>query len=52
MAETNFDRFKEKYCGFMTDWLKTKGLHKTLFRGIIVEEAFKVGIKAEDGLIT
>ena len=32
MAETaetsNFDEFKGKYCVFVVDWLKTKGLHK------------------------
>ena len=27
-AETNFDEFKGKDCGFMADWLKSKGLHK------------------------
>ena len=28
MAQTNFDVFKGKDCGFVADWLKTKGLHK------------------------
>ena len=36
MAEINFDEFKGKDCGFVADWLKTKGLHKlcSVFEGI------------------
>ena len=36
-AETsNFDEFKGKYCVFVADWLKTKGLHKlcSVFAGV------------------
>ena len=36
-AETsNFDEFKGKYCVFMADGLKTKGLHKlcSVFEGV------------------
>ena len=40
MAETaetsNFDEFKEQDCGFVVDWLKTKGLHElcSVFKGV------------------
>ena len=39
-SETNFEEFKGKYRVFVTDWLKTKGLHKlcSVFEG--VEERF------------
>ena len=35
-AETNFDEFKGKDYVFVTDWLKTKGLHKLwlVFEGV------------------
>ena len=52
MAETNFDEFKGKDCRFVADWLKTERPTQALFRIIIIEEDFKTGIKAEDGLIT
>ena len=36
MTETaelsNFDEFKGKDCVFAVDWLKTKGLHRAVFR--------------------
>ena len=39
-SETNFEEFKGKYCVFVAEWLKTKGLHKlrSIFEG--VEERF------------
>ena len=35
-AGTNFDEFKGKYCVFVVDWLKTKGLHElcSVFEGV------------------
>ena len=39
-SETNFEEVKGKYCVFVMDWLKTKGLYKLCSICEGVEERF------------
>ena len=44
----DFDEFKGKDCGFMADWLKTKGLHKLFPHYLVNKPLQAAGMSADN----